>query len=195
MYAKIHIETVDIPIKFHIVPDDFPIPSHGILGENFIRGNRYTLDYDSNFMTVKPNDSVCVSRKIQSELLHGLSAVPPCSQTFKIFQISNEKFPCLIEAQEVDDNVIVPTNIVHTPKAWIKVFNANEDIKLIKTNKLKISQIEGFDIHKCENTTNNNSGREGLLNKALNDKILNQAKKHSMASMQRVCRHIPFRGR
>lgn len=128
-------------------------------------------------MTIKPNNSKSVSIKIQSELLEGLSAVPPSSQTFKIFRISSAKFPCLIETQEVDNNVIIPTTIVHSPQAWIKVFNANEEIRLINTNKLIASPIENFDIFKCEkSTTNNVNEREKLLKRALHDKIPNQAK-------------------
>lgn len=174
--GDIFIENVSITVKFHIVPDSFPIPSHGILGKNFIRENRCTLNYDSYILTVRPNNSHCVSIQIQSELLHGLSAVPPSSQTFRLFHISSKTFPCIIERQEIHDNVIVPTTIVHSPQAWIKVFNADDHIRLINTNKIEASPIENFDIYRSENIINPVNERDRLLEEILHDKIPNQSR-------------------
>lgn len=132
--------------KCHIVSDDICIPSHGIIGKDFLKRFHCLVDYGDMSLTIRKQNCESVKMPIKSELLDGVSAVPPRSETFKIFHIKSEKFPCLIETQEVEEGVIVPTTLVHEPASWLRVLNTNESIKIINTNKIKSSNLNDFNV-------------------------------------------------
>lgn len=97
-------------------------------------------------ITFKKSNKEFVKINIESELLNGVSALPARSETFKIFHIKSEKFPCCVEAQEIDEGLVVPTTIVHVLKTWLEVLKTNENTKIIKTDNIKTSQISDFHI-------------------------------------------------
>lgn len=108
-----------------------------IIGKDFLKRFNCLIDYGEMSLTLRKPHSECIKIPIKSELLNGVSAVPvPRSETFKIFHIKSEKFPCLIETQEVEDGVVVPTTLVYEPIAWLRVLNTNENIKIINTSNL-----------------------------------------------------------
>lgn len=143
---KITEQNVDLEHKFHIVSDDFCIPSHGIIGKDLLKRFKCLIDYGEMTLSIRKQKCECITIPIQSELLNGVSAVPPRSETFKIFHIKSEKFPCIIETQEFDDGVVVPTTVVFEPKSWLRVLNTNENIRIINTQNLKTSNLNDFHI-------------------------------------------------
>lgn len=44
-FAKISIENVSVEQKFHIVENDFPIPTDGIIGRDFLTKYHCKIDY------------------------------------------------------------------------------------------------------------------------------------------------------
>lgn len=46
--TEILINDLELTHTFHVVPDNFCIPSDGIIGKDFIRYHKCTLDYESN---------------------------------------------------------------------------------------------------------------------------------------------------
>lgn len=82
------IENVAIAHKFHLVHDDFAIPSNGILGKDFIKKHKCVLDYDSMTFEVRLN-SITVSTPIYTDILENKTFAPPRSDIFKLFKINN----------------------------------------------------------------------------------------------------------
>lgn len=160
---KITEQNVELEHKFHLVSDDFCIPSHGIIGKDFIKRFKCLIDYGNMTVSIRNQNSELIVIPIKSELLHGVSAVPPRSETFKIFHIRSEHFPCLIEAQEFDEGVVVPTTLVYEPKSWLRVLNTNEYVKIINTNNIKTSRLDDFHVikpHTNEETYTTNRQRK-----------------------------------
>lgn len=96
------IKHLIIEIKLHVVSNDFLIPSHGILGRDFLRNFDCLIDYAQNTVTIRPNGVPEAQIPLEIELTRGVSALPPRSETFKLFHITASEFPCVIPAQEVD---------------------------------------------------------------------------------------------
>lgn len=117
----------------------------------------------------QPNEPIVVI-PIQAELLHGVSAVPPRCETFRVFHIDSHKFPCVVESQKIEENVIVPTTVVYEPKSWIRVLNTDECIKVINTEKLRISATENFHILQYDKMTNHTNNRLEMLQNKLKKK-------------------------
>lgn len=132
--------------KCHLVSDNFPIPSNGILGKDFLKRFKCLIDYREMTVSIRKSEFESIKIPIKSELLHGLSAIPPRSETFKILHIKSEKFPCIVEAQEIEDGILVSTSIVHEPDSWIRVLNTHDSIKMINTEQIKTSQISDFHV-------------------------------------------------
>lgn len=148
-------EHLSITHKIHIVSDDFPIPAHGILGKDFMKIHKCLIDFNEMTFTVRPKGQTQAKIPIQAEIIRGLSAVPPRSETFKIFRIKSTEFPCVIPAQEISENVCIPTTIVLQNECWIRVLNLNEDTKIISTERIKAASLEDFDILKYTKSTEN----------------------------------------
>lgn len=54
---RFYIHNVALLCTLHVVPDDFNIPSDGILGKDFIKNYNCILDYDHMLLTIKANDT------------------------------------------------------------------------------------------------------------------------------------------
>lgn len=178
---------ISIEFKLHVVGDAFDIPSHGILGKDFLRQNNCNIDYGKMALTVSPNGVTPAEIPIRSEILRNLSVLPPRSETFKLFRISSNTFPCIIETQDVTTNVCVPTTIVHAPETWIRVLNTNETSTYIQTNKLKPSPLTDFEIFTCYSSEpKRDDERQSKLKHALKNKIPSHAKELLMP----LCNHF-----
>lgn len=165
------IENIEFTHKFHLVPDNFLIPSNGIIGKDFLKRFKCLINYgDMTFTLNKPNHTP-VRIPIKSELIHGVSVLPEKCETFRVFHIKSTSFPCLIETQEIEENVIVPMSIVHQPEAYLRVLNTNDDIKIINTEKLKTSPIEDFHFIKPNSQTTHSSDRLNKLQNILKRKV------------------------
>lgn len=104
-------EHLSIAHKIHVVQDDFQIPAHGILGKDFIKLQKCQIDYGEMTFTVRPKGQTPATISIRAEIIRGLSALPPSSETFKIFRIKSREFPCVIPSQTIKENVYIPTTI------------------------------------------------------------------------------------
>lgn len=168
---KIIEQNVEFEHKFHLVSDDFLIPSNGIIGKDFIKRFKCLIDYGEMTFTIRKQKYMPVVLPIKSELINGVSALPARCETFRIFHIKSKKFPCLIEAQEVEENVLVPTTVVHQPEASLRVLNANDDMKIINTSNLKESSIDDFHFFKPEKSTTHTSDRLKCLQDKLKKRV------------------------
>lgn len=112
-------EHLQIEHKIHVVDDKFPIPAHGIIGKDFIKRNKCLIDYDKMTLTLRPSNVLPATIPIRAEVLRGLSVLPARSETFKMFRVSSTKYPCIIESQEIAENVFIPTTVIHAQECWI----------------------------------------------------------------------------
>lgn len=164
---------LSIEHKLHLVSDNFPIPCHGIIGKDFLRRHKCLIDYCDMKLTVRTPGLTPAQFDIQHEPLKGTAVVPARSETFKMFHIKADKFPCVVESREVDRNVFIPTTIVHEPRAWIRVLNVNIQPILIRTDGLNSQSIDNFDI--CVINGKSQSGyhesRDTQLTQVLNAKM------------------------
>lgn len=163
---------LSISHKFYVVSDDFPMPTHGILGKDFLRRHKCLIDYDEMNFTLRPNGIPSATISMQSEVIKNLSALPPRSETFKLFRIISDTFPCIVENQNIAENVFVPTTVVHTHEAWIRVLNTNNNITYVKTDKLRVANLDNFNILKVSAKSDAvTNARKTALKSALGNKI------------------------
>lgn len=124
-------------------------------------------------MTIKfiKNQNEIVELPIKSELMNGVSALPPRSESFKIFHIKSEKFPCVIEPQEIEKGIVVPSTIVYEKNSWLRVLNTHDSIKIVNTEGIKASQISDFHILQIEKDNSNTTKRVRNLQSILKKRV------------------------
>lgn len=166
---KIVEQNTEFEHKFHLVSDDFLIPSNGIIGKDFLKRFKCLVDYGEMIITIGKSDNEFVKVPIQSELFRGISA--PRSETFKIFHIESEKFPCVIEPQEIEKGILVPSSIVYQPQSWVRVLNTHDGIKIINTEAVKASPITDFHILQTQENDSYATNRLKKLQSTLRKKI------------------------
>lgn len=169
---------LSIEHKFYVVPNEFPIPSHGILGKDFSKRFHCVIDYGRMKYKVAPRNTPPAEIDIQHEIIRNVVALPPRSETFKLFRIKSSRFPCVIESQDVAEHVYVPTMIAHSPETWVRVLNCNQSMKYIKTDGLKATHVNDYTILKLNGDTTDNSRTKRLekLKETLRSKIPNHIK-------------------
>lgn len=147
---------------FHVVPDEFNIPSDGIIGKDFNRRFNCVIDYGDMTFTIRaPEHNIHL--KIYSEPKDNYSALAARCETFRIFHIENFSGPCLIPGQEIDSGVIIPNTIAHEEKVVIRVLNSNTDIKLIN-NKISGIPLNEFNIYTFDKNSISEKERQQKLN-------------------------------
>lgn len=181
----VEISELQIPNKFHVVSDKFPIPSHGILGKDFIKHNKCAMDYETMTITIRPPNMRELTIPIRTEVLNGIAAIPPRCETYRTFHINSTKFPCIIEPQEVHSDVFTATTIAYEPYTVVRVLNINEDMKLIGTEKLKVTSIDEYDIYKMhkQGLQKSNDARRARLEIILKTRI----PKYAMTELLELC--------
>lgn len=168
-------EHLSIRHKVHVVPDDFQIPAHGILGKDFLKIHKCLIDYNSMTLTVRQMGQQSARISIQAELLRGLSALPARSETFKMFRLKSKSYPCIsYPAQEVAEHIFVPSTIAISEECWIRVLNVSDKIRVINTQNIKVSQYDEFDVFKYKNVKHEKRTNE--LTKILKTRIPDHAK-------------------
>lgn len=180
----IKIQNYAIDHKFYVVSNDFPMPSDGILGKEFLKKHRCVLNYEQMTFSCKPIGYDAVEIPLQSEIAQGKSVVPPNSEIFRPFQIKSRTFPCVVEAQNISEHVVIPTTIAHSEISWIRVLNTTDEFRVIETNKLECSNINNYDIFMCNDSSksDNKTREEQLIN------ILRQnTPKHAIKLLTPLC--------
>lgn len=146
---SIFVKKIAIEHKFYVVSDDFPMPSHGIIGKDFLRRHKCTLDYDQMALSIRPSNEILIKIPIQSNISENQTAVPPNSEVYKLFRLNFESFPCIVEAQNITNHIMVPTTIALSKESWIRVLNTTDEMQIIDVTKLKCSNINQFHIYQC----------------------------------------------
>lgn len=152
---------ITISHRFHVVPDEFNIPSDGIIGKDFNRRFHCVIDYGDMIFTIRTQKSN-IFLKINSEPKENHSALAARCETFRIFHIQNFLGPCFIPGQEIKPGVIIPNTIAYEQDVVIRVLNSNTDHQVINNNIDGIP-LNSFDIYTYDKNPIQNREREQKL--------------------------------
>lgn len=151
------------------------------MGKDFLKPNKFCVNYEN--MSLATNvDGFIISTPILSETITGKAILPPNSEVFRVFRIESDQFPCVIEAQNVDNLVRIPTTIVHAQQAYIRVANISESFRTIDTTRLKGNPIDDYDILEVGNknkidNSHDKSERARKLANIINNNIPNHMRR------------------
>ena len=175
----IYLPNYTITHKFHVVPNDFNIPSDGIIGKEFNKKFKCKIDYLDMTFTIRVAKNEIVI-PINFEPQENTIVLPARSETFRIFHVSNFTEKSVILNSEISDGVFIPSTIIDSESPVIRVLNINDEPMTIR-NVIEVSgKLSEFDIFKVEKTENEKLRTKNVIEKiskksnyTMADKVIN----------------------
>lgn len=149
VYIELQLNNIVLQHKFHVVSNEVAIPCDGIIGKDFIKLNQCNLDYRSMLFNIRLYD-IEISVPMLSEPRRNKIYVPARSEIFRIFRFNELDFPRVIESQEIAPNILIPTTVVYSNEAWIRVLNTNDENIMVDNSHLVSNHISEFEIYQAE---------------------------------------------
>lgn len=169
--------------KFHVVPNNFAIPSHGLIGKDFNRLYECILDYGSMTYTVRTKLGQTILSMSNYNHENEIT-VPPRSEIFRIFNISSNIYPIFVNAKEIKEGVFSANTIAFSNTAEVRLVNTTNSFQTFKIPKFDISDLKLFNIYTMTEINNCKERNNKLL------EILNNAfpKNESLKSkLKQLC--------
>lgn len=141
---KLFFGNIELTHIFHVVPNEFCIPSDGIIGKDFNRRFKCLIS-DMTFTIRLKTESIKI--KIFTEPKTNVSALPARCGSYRIFHIEKFSTPCLIPSQQLLPGILIPNTIAHTKDVVVRVLNTNMTMQNINTqikNAIPLNQFNVF---------------------------------------------------
>ena len=168
------INDIRIEHKFHLVPDEVDIPTDGIIGKDFIKLRKCTLDYNNNKFIIRlPFTNI--SLPILSEFKKDYAIIPAKSEVYRLFNFEEDIFPRYIKQQKLSEDVEVNETIVYQKTSYVRTVNKSE--RNIPINITSIKSEPLFENYKVFSTENISSTRNEDLIKILKPNLSENAPK------------------
>lgn len=155
------IDGILLEHSLQIVNENFPIPSSGILGLDFIKNFNCTLDYQ-NLLLIIPYNPRNILVPILSNPQDNFYLPARCESIRKITLNTNEEY-VFIPNQEISDNVHIAQSIVQKSHPYIRIMNTSFENKIFSDSNIIIESLSHYHIYNFSSTCNSNS--EEILNR------------------------------
>lgn len=168
----LHVKNFKIPHSFSIVPDIFSIPSHGILGRDFLKKFQCTLKYDDMTLTIHTNSHV-VTLTLHEGPDENTFVVPPRCEVIRCFNITPYKNELLFApTQELANGIYTSNTIINSTQPYIRIINTTNTTQLIDKRSLKTDSLDNYNlVEAIHNDTNRNETLLKLLDKNIPDNV------------------------
>lgn len=149
--------------KFHLVNDEFPIMTDGILGRDFLSSHRCIIHYESWLLKFNVNNEE-ITIPIYDNLNNGF-ILPKRSEVVR--RIIN--IPCtydmVVHSQEILPGVFCGNTIISPNNPYVKFINTTENPVHILYSQFHptITSLNDYHIMKC-NVSNKKNRRQIILN-------------------------------
>lgn len=163
---------LSISHTFHIVDNEFPIPTDAILGRDFLTNFKCSLDYDTWLLTINtPEGPVEVPIK---DRVDDSSIIVP-SRCKVVRHLSGIEITCdsVMEKHEISPGVLIAEAIISKKCPFIKILNTTEKTVIIKTGDISpnLTPLSELSIHKMDKVKNFQLSNERIkLLKSIIDK-------------------------
>lgn len=128
--------------KVHVVPDNFEIPVHGLLGKDFLKIFQCNLDYATMILTVNtPRGSTTLPIFSEDSLI-----IPPRCEVIRHFKIvgKNSIEDQVIHPTEVAPGVIIARSIFNPNNPYLRVINTTNEPAMIKKTIPKSENLSNY---------------------------------------------------
>lgn len=176
--STINISEHMIDQIFHIVENDFPIPTDGIIGRDFFVNNRCTIDYDLWLLNISISNEV-FTIPIEDNV-DGKFIIPGrCEMVKRIDVPDNEEDELLVCSQEVQHGIFIGNSIINKKNPYVKFINTLNEHVVVKPFKPTLEQLSCYKIMNVSNSNIKHSNRiEELITKVKIGNISHKTQKN-----------------
>lgn len=144
IHFNLLLEKLQIPHLFHIVDDSFPIPTDGIIGKDFLRQYKCSINYEHQKFSIYFQNIQFQVPILNSDNVKVLY-VPPRCEILRCIDASNIQTPVII-SEKLSDGLYTAGSVSNSNKAIIRIINTSEHTRTVNINDKKIHSINDFDI-------------------------------------------------
>lgn len=153
-YSDVEIET-----EFIVVPSDFPIPVDGILGKDFIKLHRCSLNYNNfNFVIRFRGETfnVPIIDNRETARCHRISGRCEVIKQFRLNSHSTDDQ--VVENTEIHPGIFIARCIVNPQKCFLRILNTtNQIVEIDKVLNLQSTNVNEYKILSIQQTTTDRS--------------------------------------
>lgn len=144
--------------KFHILNENTPIPTDGIIGKDFLKLHECIINYqDMSIYLPNINHEIPISSGKYDEL-----SIAAFGESYACFNIRANEFPCIIESKSISKYSIIPTTIAYEPQTFIRIINTSNKPDIIAKNILYGNTTNNYKIYTEEQFHNTNSNNASV---------------------------------
>lgn len=132
-----------IPQNFQVVSAKFPIPTAGILGQDFIWNNKCTICADSNSLTIRNFDTSFtfpMSNIFEDELW-----IPPRSEIIQKIKVAGNE-DVVITNKMIRPNVFIASTISSKQNTYVRLLNVSTELERVDVKDITFKPLSEFDI-------------------------------------------------
>lgn len=165
--------------KFHVMPNDFNIPSDGIIGKDFNILYECVLDYGTQQFTIRTEKGKAVV-PMRIHTRNNFLTVPPRAETTRIFRISCEN-PVLIKSKQLQPGVMTANAIAKDGLAQIRIINCTNQVQSVQIPEFETDGLDNYHIYTMNKSENSEERAKKVL-KILSKNYPNDKKVHKQLS-------------
>lgn len=169
-FSNIIAQSIPIEHKFHIVEDDFPIPTDGIIGRDFLTNYRCKIDYEPWIITFT-HDQNEISIPIEDNFKRMLF-LPARHEVTRYVPNLNLTEDMVIFSQEIQPGIFCGNTIISAKNPILQFINTTEKSVYIAYSKLnpKMEPLQNFTVvNKPKHTLNTAERRAKILKEIQSD--------------------------
>ena len=174
-----------VDVELVVVPADFPIPVDGIIGKDFIKFYKCTLDYFTNTFTIRA-DNLIITLPIKDDSCYSTyHKIPARCEVIRYFSLKTSKTEDqLVLNEEIFPGVFVATSIINPKSCFLRILNTNSRaVEIKKKLHIKLNNLSDFHILSLSNDTD--IRRDAKLEEALSNNIPRYAPQSLLALCQK----------
>lgn len=123
-FANILVEGIPIQQKFQIVSNDFPIPTDGIIGKDFLARNKCKIDYEP-WMLSFTVDNQLILIPIEDNFQNNFFLPPRCEVT-RYIPNQNLQEDMVVHSQEIQPGTFCGNTIISAKEPILKFINTTD---------------------------------------------------------------------
>lgn len=177
---KMYFGDFCLSYKAHVVPNEFDIPASGILGKDFLKDYKCSIDYGTMTLTIV-TDEGDVILNIWEGPESGKLVLPPRSEVVRHFRVTNKvslSQDQVVHPVEVMPDVMIARSIFNPNTAFLRVINLSNETKVISDVLHKSENLSSYDVFSIDEVTSKDEGRKekvkGLVGKDVPSFVRNE---------------------
>lgn len=154
--------------KFHVIEENFELPTFGLLGKDFLRG-LCNIDMINDRLIISQNDINLTIPIFDSPDINTWCIPPKCEIVKKLNNFKHEE-DMLVEPKELANGVLCGKSVINKNSPYVRILNTNNKHIYINQNLIKLSSVKNYNIMNL-NTNNNNSNQNDSRKSTINEII------------------------